>query len=154
MSTDCSRSKGILVDFLKIAPVSMRSSSSSMTNRVKYQEMNPAMAASSTTTARTGRIQSRPPSSNWFSPALVTISRPQPIAIATNTSQPRTNGVSGCGRSVGLSGPAVGAGWPGAVRTSGSADEVRCGCEALITLKRVLRRVRSAGLAAVWPPPE
>ena len=37
MSTDWSRSNGIFVDFLKIAPVSMRSSSSSMTNRVKYQ---------------------------------------------------------------------------------------------------------------------
>src|SRR4029453_5377629 len=106
----------------------------------------------STTMTSTGRIQSKPRGWNWFSPVLEMISRPQPIAIATNTSQPRTNGVSGCGRSVGLSGPVAGSGVLAVVVTSVSADEVRCGWEALITLKRVLRPVRSAGLAVALPP--
>ena len=42
MSTDCSRSNGTRLEFLNTAPVSIRSSSSSMTKRVKYQLTNPA----------------------------------------------------------------------------------------------------------------
>ena len=76
ISTDWSRSNGIFVDFLKIAPVSIRSSSSSMTKRVKYQATKPATAASTTTIPRSGRIQVRPPLSNWFSLLLVISSRP------------------------------------------------------------------------------
>ena len=54
----------------------------------------------------------------------MTISRPQPIAIATRINQPRTKGVSGCGRSVCLIGAAVGSGGLGEVVIIGSVGEV------------------------------
>ena len=59
MSTDCSRSNGIFLDFLNTQPVSIRSSSSSITKRVKYQVKKPATPAITTTAATIGRIQRR-----------------------------------------------------------------------------------------------
>ncbi len=53
MSTDCSRSKGTFLELLKTAPLSIRSSSSSITKRVKYQLTKPPRAASRTATTTT-----------------------------------------------------------------------------------------------------
>ncbi len=78
MSTDWSRSNGTFLELLKTAPLSIRSSSSSITKRVKYQLTNPPMAASRTAAATTtNRIRGPAGSAAEFGSPLARSSRPK-----------------------------------------------------------------------------
>ena len=146
MSTDCSLSNGTFFEDLKIAPVSTRSSSSSMTKRVKYQLMKPAKPANRTAKATTGKTQLKAESEKPVCPLPSgTTSRARANRMASKTIQPRMNGVSGCGRSVCLT---AGAGRVGVTSWTLHC----CAGDWLIALKGGLRPTRSTGRVAGPPP--